>query len=78
MKTEIPLPASLIRSADRLAARMGISRGELYAKAVEDFVNHRDPSSTTECLNEIYAEHPETLPRDLQAAQTALLDDEGW
>ena len=39
MKTAISIPDEVFRSAERLAQRLGVSRSELYAKAV-DGVNY--------------------------------------
>jgi len=78
MKTTISLPDPLFQSAEALAARLKLSRNDLYAKALESFVHAHEPDAVTRRLNEIYAEQPSAAPSDLQAAQTSLLDDEGW
>jgi len=36
MKTAISLPDPVFRSAEQLAARLGISRSELYCRAIRD------------------------------------------
>jgi hypothetical protein len=42
MRTVIPLPDEVFASAEVLAHRLGLSRGELYACAVREFVEaHR-------------------------------------
>ena len=78
MKTAISIPDSLFQSAEVLASRMVLSRNELYAQAVESFINTHDPNVITARLNELYSEEKATMPPDLQAAQMALIDDEGW
>jgi hypothetical protein len=48
----------LFESADDLAERMGVSRSELYARAVAEYLaKHRDEDVTAR-LNEVFAEEP--------------------
>jgi metal-responsive CopG/Arc/MetJ family transcriptional regulator len=54
MKTAISLPDPVFRSADRLAARLGISRSELYCRAVKDLLARHDESNVTDQLDAIY------------------------
>ena len=54
MKTAISLPDPIFRSADRLAARLGISRSELYCRAIKDLLARHDESAVTEQLDAIY------------------------
>jgi predicted transcriptional regulator len=56
MKTAISLPDPVFRSADRLAARLGISRSELYCRAIKDLLARHDESGVTEQLDAIYGE----------------------
>jgi predicted transcriptional regulator len=56
MKTAISLPDPVFRSADRLAARLGISRSELYCRAIKDLLARHDESGVTEQLDVIYGE----------------------
>ena len=54
MKTAISLPDPVFRSADRLASRLGISRSELYCRAIKDLLARHDESAVTEQLDAIY------------------------
>ena len=54
MKTAVSLPDPVFRSADRLAARLGISRSELYCRAIKDLLARYDESAVTEQLDAIY------------------------
>jgi len=78
MKTMISIPDPLFQSAEALASRLKLSRNDLYAKALENFVYVHETNAVTRRLNEIYAEQASAVPKDLQEAQTSLLDDEGW
>jgi len=54
MKTAVSIPDKLFRAADRLAKNLGISRSELYARALQRYLDEDDQSWVTERLNEIY------------------------
>ena len=56
MKTAISLPDDLFESADALAERLGLSRSELYATAVAEYLaKHRDEDVTGR-LNDVFAD----------------------
>jgi len=68
MKTAISIPDRVFRSAEQLAARLGVSRSELYSKALEALVEkHRDDLITTR-LNEIYGVEQEHSSLDAEVA----------
>jgi metal-responsive CopG/Arc/MetJ family transcriptional regulator len=56
MKTAISLPDSLYEDAEETAKSLGIPRSQLYAKAIEEFINSHKKEKITEQLNEIYSE----------------------
>lgn len=56
MKTAVSLPDPVFRSADRLAARLGISRSELYCRAIKDLLARHAEAGITEQLDAIYGE----------------------
>jgi len=64
MKTAISVPDSVFRSAEQLADRLGVSRSELYSKAVAELIaKHRDDLVTSR-LNEIYSAEGEASSLD--------------
>jgi len=70
MKTAISIPDRVFRSAEQLASKLGVSRSELYSKALAALVErHRDDLITSR-LNEIYGPDAEGSSLD---AETALL-----
>jgi len=78
MKTAISLPDHLFESADALADRLGISRSQLYARAVEEYLaKHRDEDVTAR-LNDVYAEIDGGLDPALRRAQTRTLRSSEW
>ena len=54
MKTAVSIPDRIFRAAEQLAARWGISRSELYAKALDALVEKHNDDVVTSRLNEIY------------------------
>lgn len=47
MKTAVSIPDKTFRAADRLARQMGVSRSELYARAVAKFVAEQSRDGLT-------------------------------
>ena len=68
VKTAISIPDAVFRSADELAHRLGVSRSELYAKAIAELVEKNRHELITERLNEVYATEDSSLDDE-----TALL-----
>ncbi len=78
MKTAISLPDALFKSGDTLAKRLGVSRSELYARALADFVAKHRANQITQRLNAVYAEAEGRLDPSLLAAQMRALTRESW
>jgi len=54
MKTAISLPDQLFSDADEAAKRLGISRSQLYAKALAKYLDTLQGGQITARLNEVY------------------------
>ena len=54
MKTAISLPDPVFRSAEQLATRLGISRSELYCRAIRDLLARHDDAAITQQLDAVY------------------------
>jgi metal-responsive CopG/Arc/MetJ family transcriptional regulator len=80
MKTAISLPDQLFSLAEIAARKLRMSRSELYATALTEFLERRQTSKITERLNAIYSEVPAKLDPGFGAAQTQSLnlDNDGW
>ncbi len=78
MKTAISLPDHLFESADALAEHLGLSRSELYARAVEEFLAKHRNQDVTARLNDVYAEEGGGLDPALRAAQARSIGREDW
>lgn len=55
MKTAISLPDPVFRSAERLAARLGVSRSELYCRALKELLARHDEDAVTAQLDAVYS-----------------------
>ena len=77
-KTAISVPNSIFEEAERLAKRQGISRSELYAKAVATYLNKNRQENITEALNAIYDEEAAVLDTVFQHIQNTSLFKGEW
>ena len=68
MKTAISIPDRVFRSAEQLAARLGISRSELYSNALAALVDKHQDDLITSRLNEIYGPDREDSSLDAELA----------
>ena len=78
MKTAISLPDALFKSGDSLAKRLGVSRSELYARALADYVAKHRAGQMTQRLNAVYAAEESRLDAATVAAQLRTLPPESW
>jgi predicted transcriptional regulator len=78
METAFSLPDDLFSAADALADRMGMSRSDLFATAVAEFVARNRATGVTERLNEVHAVEPSGLDADVRQAQQSSLGSERW
>jgi metal-responsive CopG/Arc/MetJ family transcriptional regulator len=73
MKTAISLPDEVFEEAERLASRLKVSRSELYAKALQDFVRRHAPDAITDAYDQICADtEPEQQPFLRRAARKSF------
>ena len=78
MKTAISLPDELFAAADALAGRLGVSRSELYATAVAEYLAKHTESEVTARIDRVYGTEPSTLDPNLRRAQFRSLGPEHW
>ena len=64
MKTAISIRDEVFEAAERTAKALGISRSELYTKAVGEFVTRHAGEQVTERLNAVYGEDISTSALD--------------
>ena len=78
MKTAISIPDSIFKAAEKMARRLGLSRSELYAKAVAEFLQKHRNEGVTKELDKIYTEESSQLDPVLQAIQFASVEKDEW
>lgn len=79
MKAAVSLPDPLFEAADELAKRLGMSRSELFAAALEAYLRGHHQAGVTERLNEIYGKEESSLDPVMAAAiQSASLSRDDW
>jgi predicted transcriptional regulator len=78
MKTAVSLPDEVFQRADNLAKRLKISRSELYAKAVAEFVSRHSPDDVTAAFNRVCAEVDGKPDPAFQRAARKVLESSEW
>ena len=80
MKTAISIPDPIFEAAERLARRLGVSRSEVYAKAVSAYLEHFQEEGITAALNRVYGTNTEEsrVAEDVLALQEASVPLERW
>ena len=78
MKTAISLPDALFEKAERLAANLGLNRGQLFACALEAYIERHDNEAVMERLNQVYAVEQASVDEIMLEMQTQTIRDEGW
>jgi metal-responsive CopG/Arc/MetJ family transcriptional regulator len=78
MKTAVSLPDELFRVAEATARRLRVSRSELYARAIAEFLKGQQGNSITERLNDVYSRRAAKLDSGLHRAQLKSLTKDAW
>ena len=80
MKTAISIPDDEFQKAEKLAARLGMSRSELYRSALAEFISKHSEEAVTERLNELYEDKEEasSLSEILLEMQAESIPEEEW
>jgi metal-responsive CopG/Arc/MetJ family transcriptional regulator len=78
MKTAISIPDPIFQAADSLASRLGVSRSEFYAKAIEAFIEQNKNQDVTVRLNQVFVTESNSLGDDYYNLQRQSLSKEEW
>jgi len=79
MKTAISIPDPVFNTAEKLARRLGLSRSELYVRAISSYVEEHNGLKVTEILNEVYGNTDDDgLEKGFKKAQMKSIDKEDW
>jgi hypothetical protein len=70
MKTAISLPDNVFREADALAKKLGLSRSQLYATAIAEYLARRNGEQVSARLDQVYGSN-DGRPDPAFAALTA-------
>jgi metal-responsive CopG/Arc/MetJ family transcriptional regulator len=79
MKTAISLPDSVFYKAEQLARQLGVSRSELYKKALETFFEEQDSRQTMiDSINKVCDEVNTSFDPELAAYTKRKLAEVEW
>jgi hypothetical protein len=80
MKTAISIPDSLFEAADQLADRLGITRSQLYQRAVKRYLQAHSHDVIREKLDEVYGDDGEESRLDaaIEYLQDASIEKDDW
>ena len=78
MKTAISIPDNIFLAADQYAKSQGVSRSQLYTKAVAQFLEQHMSDQITKQLDGVYSSEPAKLNKTLAIMQFASIEKEEW
>ena len=78
MKTAISLPDPIFKAGERHASRFRLSRSELYASALKEYLARHSDDAVTASLDRVYSSEPSKLDPALKELQLHTLASESW
>ena len=78
MRTTISVSDELFERAEIAAQRLNMSRSQLYATALSEFLARREQQSITDRLTAVYSAESSELDPVLHEMQIATLDPRQW
>jgi len=80
VKTAISIPDGLFEAVERLTHRLGISRSQLFQRAVKAYLEAHRQEGVTQALDDVYGQEGEQAGVDqvLERLQRASLPKEDW
>jgi metal-responsive CopG/Arc/MetJ family transcriptional regulator len=78
MKTAISIPDEVFNAAESLAKQLGVSRSELFTRALEAYIHTHEHDKVREALDLVYTEESSNLDPSLAQVQWASLPREDW
>jgi hypothetical protein len=78
VKTAISLPEDLFRRAEAAARKLKMSRSQLYATAIREFIERRQAAKITQHLNEVYSTEPARIDPAVASGQSKSIEKESW
>ncbi|MEL6470522.1 MAG: hypothetical protein AAFQ74_12405 [Cyanobacteria bacterium J06623_4] len=78
MKTAISLPDPVFEQADALAQQLGMSRSELYTRALQAYLKRYNRDQILLKLNQVYDRESSELDPGMARIQFMSLPQEDW
>jgi metal-responsive CopG/Arc/MetJ family transcriptional regulator len=78
VKTAISIPDSIYKTAEKLAAHLGMTRSALYTKAINQFLLEYRNDRITEELNTVYKKETSGLDPVLETMQLVSTEEDDW
>ncbi len=79
MKTAISIPDNIFEAAESMAHHLKISRSELFATAISEYMKSNKSKNITASLNEVYSSDNSNVDEQLASMQRSSIDDqENW
>jgi metal-responsive CopG/Arc/MetJ family transcriptional regulator len=78
MKTAISLPDPVFDEAEALAQRLGLSRSELYTRALQAYLAKHNRNQILHKLNQVYSQESSELDPMTAKMQFMSLPREDW
>lgn len=78
MKTAISIADPLFAEAEQFARENGLSRSELYARAIRYYLEAHRRHNVTTALDAVYGEDPNPIEPGILCAQSAAIQKENW
>lgn len=78
MKTAISIPDRVFKGADKAARKLGMSRSEFYARAIQAYLDAFQSEGVTDALNRVYARESSKLDPAVARMQRASVPRERW
>ena len=78
MRTAVSIPDDVYAEAEELVRRLRISRSELYANAIREYLARHDPDAVTTALNRVHDDTADEPDPALRAAAIETLKRIEW
>jgi metal-responsive CopG/Arc/MetJ family transcriptional regulator len=73
MKTAVSLPDDLFFQIEKMAKKLDIPRSQIYARALEEYIEHHRTDHVTEKLNQVYRKASDKSDSDKAVSNTGIL-----
>ena len=78
VKTAVSISEQIFLRAEEAAKRLGMTRSQLFSKAVAEFLDRHKQDKITERLNQVYSEEVSEPDAVLAGMQFSSLGKEDW